>query len=88
MSGPSVFQKKPVRVHALQWTGDNYDELNEWGAQVVAPSVSITNDLRLYVDANFAFLDVKIGEWIIQDASGFYPCPPERFAETYEQVVL
>jgi hypothetical protein len=84
MTGPAKYRKKPVANLAMQWTGENYDDLHEWGAQVIAPKLSLTNYLRLYVDANFAFLDVRVGEWIIKDASGFYPCNADRFAETYE----
>lgn len=86
MNKPKLYRKKPVENLAMQWTGDNYDALHAWGAQVVAPDRSITPKLRLYVDANFAFLDVQVGEWIIKDASGFYPCHPDRFAESYDEV--
>lgn len=41
---------------------------------------------ELYVAANNAWLDIEIGEWIIKDSRGFYPCKPDIFAQTYEVV--
>ena len=41
---------------------------------------------RLYVAANDAWLDLEVGEWIIMDARGYYPCKPDIFAATYEAV--
>ena len=41
---------------------------------------------RLYVAANDAWLDIEVGEWIIRDSLGFYPCKPDIFAATYEAV--
>jgi hypothetical protein len=41
---------------------------------------------RLYVAANDAWLNLEVGEWIIKDSLGFYPCKAEVFAATYEAV--
>ena len=38
----------------------------------------------VYVDANSEWLGIETGEWIIQDAKGFYPCKPDIFAATYD----
>ena len=40
---------------------------------------------RLYVSANDAWLDLEVGEWIIKDQLGFYPCKAEVFDTTYER---
>jgi hypothetical protein len=38
---------------------------------------------KLYVAANDAWLDLEIGEWILKDKLGFYPCKDSVFVETY-----
>lgn len=41
---------------------------------------------RLYVAANSAWRNIAVGEWILKDSLGFYPCQDSVFCETYEQV--
>lgn len=94
MNEPSWFKKKPVQVQAMQWTGDNINALWDWiGASWLFgplpqgdPLAESGRPARLFVAANDGWLDLTIGEWIIKDASGFYPCLPDRFSETYEPV--
>lgn len=38
---------------------------------------------RLYVAANDAWLDLEIGEWILKDDLGFYPCKHAVFIKKY-----
>lgn len=40
----------------------------------------------LYVAANDVWVNIEIGEWIIRDSLGFYPCKPSIFDTTYEEV--
>ncbi|OZC59248.1 hypothetical protein CH276_22640 [Rhodococcus sp. 06-470-2] len=97
MTGPScTFQKRPVRVQAIQWTGDNPYAVRAFtGVHKVQPSgdhyVFTTQDgvdhAKLYVAANDAWLEVEVGEWIIRDEHGYYPCKAERFIESYEPVI-
>jgi hypothetical protein len=41
---------------------------------------------RLWVEANTTWLPVEVGEWILKDSRGFYPCKADVFADTYEEV--
>lgn len=41
---------------------------------------------ELWVDANKTILPIEVGEWIIQDNLGFYPCKDARFQEIYSPV--
>jgi hypothetical protein len=41
---------------------------------------------ELWVEANKSVLPIEIGEWVIQDRLGFYPCKEDVFAATYEEV--
>lgn len=42
---------------------------------------------QLWVEANKSWLPLVVGEWILQDALGFYPCQDRQFAQTYEEVL-
>jgi hypothetical protein len=80
-----MYRKLPVVVEAKQWTGDNVCELRDWTADNFLGAV-FALPAELYVAANGAWLDLDVGEWIIKDALGFYPCKPDIFAATYEAV--
>lgn len=88
------YRKRPVEVEAMQWTGDNGDELLSWtdgGFYVLDPedgawcgNPEATG--ALYVGANSTELPIETGEWVIHDSKGFYPCKADVFTETYEPV--
>lgn len=75
-----LFKKKPVVVNAIQYTGNNFNEIEEF-----------TNDQCLMRDNNLIIKTLE-GEHI---ASKFdmiikgvenehYPCKPDIFEKTYE----
>lgn len=41
---------------------------------------------RLWVEANTSWLPIEVGEWIIRDSRGLYPCKPDIFEQTYDAV--
>lgn len=94
MATPAKFRKKPVEVEAIQWTGSNPAAVRAFtgdhrptpdsGTHMVFTAQSGHGEL--YVAANNAWVDIEVGEWIIRDARGFYPCKPDIFAATYEAV--
>ena len=76
--------KKPIAVEAIQWTGDNFQEVREFmnDAHVV---------ITMYDDLIIPTLegDMKAPKdsWIIRGPMGeYYPCRREVFEETYEPV--
>ena len=80
------FRKRSIVVEAMQWTGENVQELQEWAGVGGILGPTEAKPLRLYVAANDAWLDLEVGEWIIEDPKGFYPCKVDIFEATYEQV--
>lgn len=86
MTTAQQYRKKPVVNWAVQWTGDNTGDVIDFvGRDKFVVNVD-GHTAQLYVAANNAWLPVQHNEWVIHDDSGFYPCLPERFAETYELV--
>ncbi|MEU4225816.1 hypothetical protein AB0F17_16100 [Nonomuraea sp. NPDC026600] len=79
------FRKRPVEIEAVQWTGDNVNELwdafsaeNIYGPTEKNPDWLIITTLEGDMRAN-------VGDWIIKGVQGeLYPCKPDIFEATYE----
>lgn len=78
------YRKKPVMVEAVKWDGTN--------------KVEIQHFMGRYLDENTIFQHLIIptlegdmiascGDYIIKGVHGeFYPCKPDIFVKTYEEV--
>jgi len=76
------FRKRPVLVEAVQWTGDNLDEVLALGL-TVTPAHNRTIEIRTLEGTMTAIP----GDYIIKGIEGeFYPCKPTIFDESYELV--
>lgn len=79
------FVKKPVVIEALQWTGNNHNEM----AAFLGESKGVTDkdrDALIIFTLEGAMTALK-GDWIIKGIRGeFYPCPSDIFEQTYELV--
>lgn len=87
-AGPVRFRKDPIEFEAIQWTGDNLAEVqrftgafqHEEKGEVPVFQTEANPDLTvgyLWVAANHAYLEIELGEWVIRDELGFYPCKDE-----------
>lgn len=75
--------KKPVTVEAVQFNGENFDEIAQ--AFNIAPFKKDFGD-QLLIDTLEGQMKAKPGDWIIKGIKGeFYPCKPDIFAESYEE---
>ena len=81
------FRKKPVTVEAVQWTGDNVNELwDVFGAENIYGPTEKNPDW-LIITTLEGDMRANVGDWIIRGVMGeLYPCKPDVFAETYEPV--
>lgn len=68
------YRKRPVEVEALQWTGDNISDICKFiGKSVGEVLVEMVASKQ---------------DFIIKGVNGeFYPCKPDIFEKTYEQLV-
>ena len=82
------FRKKPVVIEAIQWTGQNHDEVFRWIDGVTAdhtPRTSVRGGVTLEIDTLEGTMTAQPGDWIVCGVRGeLYPCKPDIFAETYE----
>lgn len=80
------FRKLPVVVDAVQFTGDNWDELSEHFGDFEVDSVWVDGDNLVLVTLE-GEMTAKVGDWIVRGVKGeFYPCKPDIFEQTYERV--
>lgn len=77
------FRKKPVVIEAVQWTGENRDEILGFAKGCDRPAVFDEHGLTIPTLEGTHFANV--GDWIIKGVHGeLYPCKPDIFSETYE----
>ena len=79
------YRKKPVIIEAVQWKGDNFEELKAFVPKghrynkIHKPTGIITLE---------GIMTISEGDWIIKGVKGeFYPCKPDIFESTYEAVI-
>lgn len=93
------YRKKPVVIRALQWTGDNYAEILDFCDKAefqysVRKRKNIFNnkpereeEKALFIQTLEGVHEASIGDYIIEGVNGeFYPCKPDIFEKTYEEV--
>ena len=80
------YRKKPVVIEAIQWNGNNHIEVAEFmfGANV-------------YINVHKGYVEIEtlegkmfaeVNDYIIKGVKGeFYPCKPDIFEQTYEEVL-
>ena len=79
------YVKKPIPIEAVQWTGDNFEELY------------IFSDGGVYFQDGYVYIHTlegdmkmknKVGDYLIKGVRGeFYFCEKNIFEETYEESV-
>ena len=90
-----TFVKRPVVIQAIQWDGNNVRELSEFMDEKL-PNGTLKRKFDIYGDTSNpdlviftleGYYHAAVGDWIIRGLQGeFYPCKPDIFAKTYEEV--
>ena len=76
------YRKRSVTIEAIQWTGKNLSEINDFMGETVE-----NKGTTLVIHTLEGDMEVSIGDYIIKGVNGeFYPCKPDIFAKTYEEV--
>lgn len=78
------YRKKPIEIYAVQWTGDNLAELRKLeGFNKVHTCFGGSLNIKTYEGV----MNVSVGDYIIKGVHDeFYPCKPDIFEQTYEEV--
>ena len=89
----AFYRKKPVVIEAIQFKRDNWEQVKTF-AQGTINSINIERRLDGVATFTIATLEGMMlateGDFIIKDPfdlkRGFYPCKPDIFEKTYEEV--
>lgn len=81
------YRKKPVVIEAVQWSGNNLNEILDF-MKDKQPNYYEDDEKKLLtiqtLEGNMIASD---GDYIIKGVQGeFYPCKPDIFKQTYEMV--
>ena len=76
------YRKKPVVIEAIQYDGDNWDDIEVW-TDFRAKHWRSSNVMA--IETLEGTMTANVGDWIIKGVAGeFYPCKPDIFEATYE----
>lgn len=87
--------KKPIKIRAIQYTGINLQQVCEFihGKQIDATSeyqsryVDLVSAEGLFIPTLEGKMLAQVNDYIIQGIKGeFYPCKPDIFELTYDEV--
>ena len=80
------YQKKPVVIEAVQYTGD-MKSLNEVVAFCEGNCISHPWTTDISIQTLEGIMTASVDDFIIKGVKGeFYPCKPDIFRETYVEV--
>jgi len=83
------YRKKPVVIEAVRWLGaEDTNRIVNWlafqGANILG---WFFHDTDITIPTKEGAMKASPGDWIIRGVAGeFYPCKPEIFAATYDEV--
>jgi hypothetical protein len=88
------FRKKPVVIEAIQWTGKNFDEVCNFMKEFHGHKLAYEDAEELAIKTGEYYIKTLEGvmtatknDWIIKGINAeFYPCKPDIFEKTYEEV--
>src|SRR5215469_12901472 len=80
------FRKKPVVINAVRYDGNNIPEIFDFAGFDNVDLPSYMSDELMITTLEGEHI-ASVGDWIIQGIKGeFYPCKPDIFEATYEEV--
>ena len=78
-----VYRKKPLVVEAIQYTGENYEEVCKFAEIKLKRNIS----KKLLIPTLEGTMKASKNDFIVKGIRGeLYPCKPHAFYETYEEV--
>lgn len=90
MSEPKRYRKKPIVIEAIQWEADwdSFHAICDFvGDSLDYNHLGNVNPQELYIDTLEGTHTASPGDYIIKGIKGeFYPCKPDIFELTYEEV--
>ena len=87
------YMKKQVIIQAMEWTGENVEELEDFTEdqdnEKWFREFDEYGEQHLYIFTLEGSMKANIGDYIIKGVKGeFYPCKPDIFEMTYEDISI
>ena len=83
------YTKKPITIHAMQYTVDNEGEVIAWAYKLGGEPMIASGGNHITIKTLEGPMIATAGDWVIQGVKGeFYPCKPDIFELTYEPAIL
>jgi len=86
MTAVQKFRKKPIDVEAVQWTGTNLPELQEFTDLQFSELEKALGEMtaEVFDKLHDTWVRLRTGDWILKGTQGeFYPCAKDVFETTY-----
>ena len=81
------YRKKPVVIEAVQWSGNNLNEILDFMKDKQPNYYEDDEKKLLTIQTLEGNMIASVGDYIIKGVKGeFYPCKPDIFEQTYEVV--
>lgn len=82
------YRKKPVVIEAIKFTKESGPDIYNWLSPNQPVSLRDLGGVKtIVINTLEGEMTAQIGDWIIKGVKGeFYPCKPDIFDETYEEV--
>lgn len=89
-----TYRKKPLEIQAMHFTTNNepfgspaMDSIVNWCNQGKSECVAWHNGTSIFIKTLEGQMIANVGDFIIRGVAGeFYPCKPDIFADTYDEV--
>lgn len=81
--------KKPIPIEALQWTGVNIRECQDFAGKYIRFEYPTLDDSVVFcvITTLEGDMNASVGDYIIRGVDGeFYPCREAIFNKTYERI--
>jgi hypothetical protein len=79
------YRKKPVVIEAIEWTGKNFNEIQEFAGSESEIIKMSSGETELVIRTLEGRMTASEGDYIIKGIQGeFYPCKSDIFEQTYE----
>jgi len=81
---PRKYRMKPTVVRAMQWTGQNADDLLAWVGEENFQANAVVATLK----TSGGWCRLFYNDWVCRSDTAWFSMSPERFAGRYEPAIL
>lgn len=82
-----TYIKKPVKIEAIQYLGTNINEIENFIDNPVIKYYSSDGECTIGIPTLEGIMKTSVGDYIIKGVQGeCYPCKPDIFKLTYDEV--